>query len=159
MQIPGFDRRNRKADRDEEWLARSWAQRCPQLLNALVKSAVAALRVGISCGFMRLGVGRAVVGIDHADQTVGNRVPMKRGKNRGEQVEHSRPASRGRSQFLGQDFERSLKDSLGENTDAGFVGFRLAEDCDIHRGSGTPPRTPLYHASPSLASLRMSSTC
>jgi hypothetical protein len=49
------------------------------------------------------------------------------------------------------------KDTTYDDSDAFFICARLAEDCDLHPDTGTPPRTPVYQASPRWTSRSTSS--
>src|SRR3989442_8886469 len=76
---------------------------------------------------------------------------------------HGRPAPtpERRRRLHPTDYPRP-SDSFGENADSGFVGGRLGESDQPHSIVGTPPSTPVYHASLSWALWRtfsMSGRC
>src|SRR6266571_9424567 len=74
--------------------------------------------------------------------------------NHGRELPHDRwPAPTAKRRRF-QPADRRSSDGLGENADRSFVSGRLGEEDKPHSVVGTPPSTPVYHASPNWASWR-----
>ena len=56
-------------------------------------------------------------------------------------------------------FDLDADETLNQDQDRGFVRRRFAQNGDLHDPLGTPPKTPLNHASPNADSPMMSWKC